>query len=150
MKKVLACMLSFVMACSMLLCVSAEDVMLIAAPEAPITLTVNGTAVECDVAPQLVDGNTLVPLRAAFEASGAVIILWDESTSTVHAQSPKGEGIGLQIGSRNLFIANEIYEMEVPAVIIGDRTMVPIRAIAEALDCDVEWVEETREVKITK
>jgi len=31
-----------------------------------------------------------------------------------------------------------------------DRTMVPLRIIAEALDADVSWVEETRTVVITK
>ena len=141
MKKVIACILTLILSAMVLMPVSAE---------APITLTVNGTAVECDVPPQIVEDRTLVPLRAAFEAVGASIILWDESTSTVHAQSLDGELISLQIGSNKLFMATAVLEMEVPAIIIGDRTMVPMRAIAESLDCTVDWVAENNEVKITK
>lgn len=142
MKKSLAILLALVLSMAMLLPASAE--------EAPITLTVNGAAISCDVPPQIVEDRTLVPLRAAFEALGAKIILWDESTSTVHAQAPGGDVISLQIGSNKLFMANEVYEMDVPAIIIGDRTMVPIRAIAESIGCTVEWIPENREVKITK
>ncbi len=144
MKKILAMLLTLVFSASMLLAVSAQE-----RPE-PIALIVNGEEVECDVPPQIVEDRTLVPLRAAFEALDAQIILWDESTSTVHAQAPDGDVISLQIGSNKLFMANEVYEMDVPAKIINDRTMVPIRAIAECLGCEVEWIPETREVKITK
>lgn len=142
MKKSLAILLTLILSMTTLLSVSAE--------EPPITLTVNDIAVSCDVPPQIVEDRTLVPLRAAFEALDAKIILWDESTSTVHAQAPNGDVISLQIGSNKLFMANEVYEMDVPAIIIGDRTMVPIRAIAESIGCSVEWIPENREVKITK
>ena len=141
MKKVIACILTLILSTMVLLPVSAET---------PITLTVNGAAVECDVPPQIVEDRTLVPLRAAFESLGATIILWDEATSTVHAQTQDGELISLQIGSNKLFKASAVFEMEVPAIIIGDRTMVPMRAIAESLDCTVDWVAENNEVKITK
>ncbi|MBQ7792231.1 MAG: copper amine oxidase N-terminal domain-containing protein [Clostridia bacterium] len=142
MKKAIAILLTLVLSMAVLLPVSAE--------EAPIKLTVNGAEVVCDVPPQIVEDRTLVPLRAAFEALGAVIILWDESTSTVHAQAPSGDVISLQIGSNKLFMANNVIEMDVPAKIIGDRTMVPIRAIAESIGCTVEWLPESREVQITK
>lgn len=142
MKKVLTMILTLALSVSMLVPAFAE--------EAPITLTVDGVLVECDVPPQIVEDRTMVPLRAAFEALGAKIIHWDESTYTVHAQAPNGDIISLQIGSNKLFKSNEITEMDVPAIIIGDRTMVPIRAIAECIGCNVEWVPETRTVVITK
>ena len=142
MKKVLTILFALALSVSMLIPAYAE--------ETPITLTVDGVIVECDVPPQIVEDRTLVPLRAAFEALGAKIILWDESTSTVHAQAPNGDIISLQIGSKKLFKANEVTEMDVPAIIIGDRTMVPIRAIAECIGCNVEWIADAREVRITK
>ena len=142
MKKVLTIFLALALSVSMLIPAYAE--------EAPISLTVNGATVECDVPPQIVEDRTLVPLRAAFEALGAKILLWDESTSTVHAESPDGDVISLQIGSKNLFKAGEVTEMEVPAIIIGDRTMVPMRTIAESIGCNVEWIPESRTVQITK
>lgn len=43
-----------------------------------------------------------------------------------------------------------VAEGDVPAFQIDGRTMVPIRMVAEALNADVEWDEQTRSVKITK
>ncbi len=143
MKKIMSVLLCAVLLFSAVSVVMAEE-------QAPITLTVNGEVVVCDVPPQIIEEHTLVPLRAAFEAVGAVIILWDESTSTVHAINQEGVFIGLQIGSTTMFTTGEDIEMEVPARIIGDRTMVPIRAIAESLNCDVAWLPETNTVAITK
>lgn len=143
MKKIISVLLCTILLFSMASVVIAEE-------QAPITLTVNGEVVECDVPPQIVDGHTLAPMRAAFEAVGAVIILWDESTSTVHAVTQEDVFIGLQIGSTTMFTTGDNIEMEVPARIIGDRTMVPIRALAESLNCEVEWNPETNTVAITK
>lgn len=143
MKKFLSVMLSVLLLFSMALFVQAEE-------QAPIALTVNGETVLCDVPPQIIEEHTLVPLRAAFEAVGAMIVLWDEGTSTVHAINLEGTFIGLQIGSTTMFTSEGNITMEVPARIVDDRTMVPIRAIAESLNCDVVWQSETRTVALTK
>jgi len=143
MKKLISVLLGVTLLFSMTSFVTAEE-------QTPITLTVNGEVVACDVPPQIVEDHTLVPLRAAFEAVGAMIVLWDESTSTVHAINVEGVFMGLQIGSDTLFTTEGNITMEVPARIIGDRTMVPIRAIAESLNCDVVWQPETSTVAITK
>lgn len=37
---------------------------------------------------------------------------------------------------------------DVPAQVINDRTVVPVRAISEALNCDVEWDNDTKGVNI--
>lgn len=37
---------------------------------------------------------------------------------------------------------------DVPAQVINDRTVVPVRAISEALNCDVEWDDNTKGVNI--
>ncbi len=142
MKKMISVLLSL----SMLSCLFSVSA---AAEDAPVTLTVNGKPVVCDVPPQIVDDRTLVPMRAAFEALDAAL-LWDESTSTVHAQTAEGTIVSLQIGSDKLFVPGGVVTLDVPARIIGDRTMVPIRAIAESLKCDVQWIPDTREVAITK
>ena len=39
--------------------------------------------------------------------------------------------------------------LDVPAKLINDRTLVPIRAISESFDYKVDWVEETQQVIIT-
>jgi hypothetical protein len=40
--------------------------------------------------------------------------------------------------------------MEVPAMIINDRTMVPLRYISEALGCEVVWNPDTQTIDIVK
>ena len=142
MKKIISVLLSLVVLSSLFAFTTAAE-------EAPIKLTVNGTEVVCDVPPQIVDDRTLVPMRAALEALNASL-LWDESTSTVHAQGPDGTIVSLQIGSDKLFTPDGVITLDVPARIIGDRTMVPIRAIAESLKCEVQWLPDAREVSIYK
>ena len=34
--------------------------------------------------------------------------------------------------------------MDVPAKVVNERTMIPVRAVSEALGCTVAWNENTR------
>lgn len=43
----------------------------------------------------------------------------------------------------------EYLSFDVPAKIINDRTMVPIRFLFEKLDAEVEWIDATREIAVT-
>ena len=40
-------------------------------------------------------------------------------------------------------------ELDVPPMAINNRTLVPIRAVAESFDCDVEWDQTNQQVIIT-
>ena len=118
--------------------------------ETPIKVSVNDVPVSMDVAPVIENDRTLVPIRALIDALGGTVITWDADTATAHIQSEKGDILSIQIGTSNLFMNGEAVEMDVPAKIIGDRTMVPLRVISETLKYNVEWIAETREIKITK
>lgn len=39
--------------------------------------------------------------------------------------------------------------LDVPAQLINDRTLVPVRAVAEAFGCDVDWDSDAKTVTIT-
>ena len=43
---------------------------------------------------------------------------------------------------------DEEITLDVPAQVVNDRTMIPLRAVAEALDAKVDWVGELRRVVI--
>ena len=120
-----------------------------AAFAADITVTLNGEAIDfADQAPAIVEGRTLVPLRAIFEALGASVE-WDQATKTV--SSTLGEdSISLSVGSTTLVKNGEDITLDVPAQIINSRTMVPARAIAEAYGVGVEWDAATRTVVLTQ
>ena len=117
---------------------------------ADITVTLDGEVVDVESygsPATIVEGRTLVPLRAIFEALGASVE-WDNVTRTVTSERGS-DVISLTVGADTFYKNDEPIELDVPAQIINDRTMVPARAIAEAYGCDVQWDGETRTVTIT-
>jgi hypothetical protein len=112
-----------------------------------ITVSVNGKNVEFDQPPVIDNDRTLVPMRAIFEALGATVD-WDGETRTV--TSTKGDTtIKLTIDSADMYVGENVITLDVPAKIISDRTMVPVRAISEAMACKVDWDGENQAVIIT-
>lgn len=57
--------------------------------------------------------------------------------------------VGLAQNEITVLLDGEKIEFDVLPQIINDRTMVPMRAIFEALGCSVDWVEESRLVIAT-
>ncbi len=103
--------------------------------------------VTLDVPAQVKNDRTLVPLRAIFEALGATVD-WEEATQTV--TSTKGDiTIKLTIGSDKLYKNDTEFVLDVPAQVVNDRTLVPVRAISESFGCQVGWEETTQTVTIT-
>lgn len=112
------------------------------------TATINGESKTLDSAPVIVDGRTLVPVRFISEAIGANVD-WDAATSTA-VITLDGKTIKLPIGAAAADIDGASVELDVPAQIINDRTMVPIRFISENFGANVGWDGDTRTVTVTK
>lgn len=113
-----------------------------------ITVILNGTQLEFDVEPMLINSRTMVPMRVIFEALGAEVD-WDGTTQTAIGVT-KNTTIKITIGKDYLLKNDNIVVLDSPAVVISGRTLVPVRAIAESLDCKVEWYGETQVVEILK
>ncbi|MBQ7901830.1 MAG: SurA N-terminal domain-containing protein, partial [Clostridia bacterium] len=117
-----------------------------AAEEAPITVVLDGEYVQFDVQPTIIDGRTLVPMRAIFEALGAQVE-WQGETQT--ASSQKGDTkVAIQIDNTQMKVNDNEITLDVPARLIDSRTLVPVRAISEAYDCHVSWNSGKRTVVI--
>ncbi|MBQ3462405.1 MAG: copper amine oxidase N-terminal domain-containing protein, partial [Clostridia bacterium] len=56
--------------------------------------------------------------------------------------------ITMTIGENTFYHNGEAIELDVPAQIVGDRMLVPVRAISESLDCAVNWDGDERKVII--
>ena len=127
-----------------------------------ITVTLNGEAVSFDQAPVIVNGRTLVPIRAVCEALGADVY-WD-GTHQVTWIVKNDLKLLLHIGTTTLYTANvdsfmDFFEngddsateipLDVPPQIIGNRTLLPLRAVCEALGATVDWDADSRTVVIT-
>ena len=113
-----------------------------------IKIFLNGRQLEFDVEPMLINSRTMVPMRVIFEALGAEVS-WDEQTQTAIGETKKTT-VKITIGKDYLLKNDNIVVLDSPAVIVSGRTLVPVRAIAESLDCKVEWYGETQVVEILK
>lgn len=111
-----------------------------------ITVTLNGDKIEFDVQPQLIDNRTMVPLRKIFEAMGAVVD-WDDNTQTVTA-TKDSERVIATINNKNVYISGETKILDVPPMVVNDRTLVPVRFVAESFGANVDWVDNTQTVVI--
>ena len=115
---------------------------------ADVSVKLDGETLAFEQPPVIIEGRTLVPLRAIFEALGATVE-WNGETKTV--TSTKGDvTIKLAIGSNVLNKNDESVELDVPAQIVGEGyTMVPARAIAESFGVTVDWDDATKTVVLT-
>jgi len=104
----------------------------------PITVYVDGEKLNFDQPPIIKEDRTLVPMRKIFEALGAEVY-WDEPSQSVTAV--KGNDVFLlHIGKAELYKNGKVvYTMAVPAQIVNDRTLVPLRAVSESLGAEVAW-----------
>jgi len=112
-----------------------------------ILVLIDGLPVAFDVQPVIENGRTLVPFRAIAEALN-IEVAWDGSTQTVSATDSK-TSVRLQIGNKTVF-RNEIpITLDVPPVIQGGRTLIPLRFFSEAYNCEVVWDGPYNTVRIT-
>ena len=103
-----------------------------------INVTIDGSPVIFeDQHPVIIDGRTLVPVRGVFEMLGFEVS-WNGDTRTA-SLSRADYVVNVTIDSYE-FTANSMpLRLDVPAQIIGGRTMLPIRAVLESVGYSLEW-----------
>jgi hypothetical protein len=108
-----------------------------------------------DQQPIIIDGRTYVPLRVISENMGArvewlensrqVIILWKKQIFDI--------GPGYREDDVQIIIDGKVLEIpaELGKTYISElgRTMIPLRAVGEAMSCEVNWINESRTVEIS-
>lgn len=112
-----------------------------------VRVLVDGDEVAFDQPPVIMGSRVMVPLRGIFEKMGATVD-WTASTRTVEAA--RGNTlVVLKIGSRIARVNDRPVTLDVPAMVMRGRTLVPLRFISESLGTNVEWREEARTVLIS-
>ena len=111
-----------------------------------IRINLDGVDIACDSPPVIVDGRTLVPARAVFEAMGGNVG-WNEASGEVTVDV-RDVSVKLKIDSGTAYIGGSEKQLDVPAKIIKNRTMIPVRFVSEAVGCKVSWDEKNRVVGI--
>lgn len=105
--------------------------------------------VKFDTPPVIKYERVLIPLRAVAEGMGAHVEYEDYVvTITKDADTEKEVQIVMDLKMNTVEVNGEEIETDVPAEIMNNRTMVPLRFIAEQLGLKVQWNEETETVSI--
>ena len=151
MKKLISAALAAAMSISMAVAVNAQD-----NPK----VYIDGTLISfADQNPVILgEGTTLVPARGVFEAMG-MNVDWDGEERLVSVDTPNNLiRVRLTIDDpvmkvytfKNIF-APDLTEvpLAVAPQIINDRTMIPLRAISEAVGANVDWDGNAYSVIIT-
>lgn len=111
-------------------------------------MTVNNENIALDSAPQIINGRTLVPVRAVIENMGGSA-QWNSSTQTATINY-NNDVIKLTVGSTNAYFNGEENIIDTAPAIINGRTMLPIRFIAESFGFDTLWENDSQTVVIKK
>lgn len=103
-----------------------------------IEVYIDGTKLIFENQPPIIDnGRTLVPMRAMFEALGAYVE-WNDDTKTATG-STLAVFVSIRIGENTMNRNFVDVPLEVPAQIINGATMIPLRAVSECFDMQVNW-----------
>ena len=128
-----------------------------------VTLTIDSKTMEksvngieqkitMDVAPFIIDGRTMLPIRFVAEALG-FNVQWINETRTV-LLTDKDNVITIPVDTNKIVVNGKVYESDVKPVIKNGRTMLPIANIARALGLkdgtEILWDEVSRKVTIIR
>lgn len=102
-----------------------------------VKVFVKGRKVTFDVPPAIIGDRTMVPVRAVAEALGAEVA-WDGTTRTVTVVKG-GTVVLIPVGSPTAEVNGTPVTLDVPAVIVGNRALIPLRFVSESLGAVVDW-----------
>lgn len=109
-------------------------------------ILVKNRDVKFDTPPVIKQGRTLIPVRAIAESTGATVD-WDGETQTVTIVKGEKE-IVFNLSENKVYIDGADTAIDVSAEVMNNRTMVPIRFVAEYFGLDVEWDGENQTIEI--
>ena len=113
-------------------------------------LQLDGVEQQLDAPAAIRNNRTMLPIRVVAEAVGAEVD-WDPSSATVIITTASGDQILCPVGSSSMTVNEASYELDSPAFVdsISNRTYLPLKAVAQALDLEVSWEGETSTVSLS-
>lgn len=111
---------------------------------------VDGKQLQMDTSPINKEGNVFVPIRAISEGLSKKVDWSFNNDKTIKITIIDSKNIVVLNTKSDIIFKNgtKRYLNFAPYVDSNNRTLVPIRAIAEALDCKVEWIQKENKVMI--
>ncbi len=105
--------------------------------------------VDLGVAPFIVSGTTMIPLRGLLEQMGATIS-WDGTIDQITIEKKGNDTMIMQVEHEPVLIGGRRYSMLIAPRIVNSRTFIPLRFVSEHLGYDVAWDGATQTITITK
>ena len=115
-----------------------------------ISVVVDGSELTFDTQPVIENGRVLVPFRKIFEALNCAVSYRSNGASKEVVAVNGEKFITAEIGSNTMTVDGEEIKLDAPARIDNGRTLVPLRAVSESLNADVQWNGEEKKVTINK
>lgn len=112
-----------------------------------VNLNINGKDITSEVAPQLINERTMVPVRAILEEIGAKVS-WNEETKTITAEKGNTK-FSVTLGDDFYTVDGNVVAMDTRAVVVKNRLLVPARYVAQAFGLKVEWNNDDKTVYIS-
>ena len=114
-----------------------------------VTVKIDGkTMAPKDMPAVSIDGRTMLPMRQIATELGCEVV-WNEAAQQVYVVNDDYTlvfTINNKTGQQN----GKNFSMDVPPMIVNDRTMLPVRALATALNLNITWDDATRTVNIAE
>jgi len=112
-------------------------------------MTVGGVAKAIDAQgtkPLISNGTTMVPIRAIVESLGGSVG-WDTAARRLDIRLGS-RTVTTWVGKITATVGSSSKTMSAAPAIIGGRTMIPLRFVAENLGCQVGWDQPTKSVTV--
>lgn len=99
-----------------------------------------------DMPAVIIDGRTMLPMRQIAQKLGCEVN-WNEAAQQIYVMQGS-DIIVFTVNSKAGYENGKEFTMDVPATIVNDRTMLPVRALADALHLNIKWDDPNRTVII--
>ncbi|MFR8711532.1 hypothetical protein B5G26_13380 [Anaerotignum lactatifermentans] len=99
-----------------------------------------------DMPAVIIDGRTMLPMRQIAQELGCEVN-WNEAAKQIYVMRGS-DIIVFAVDSKTGYENGQEFTMDVPATIVNDRTMLPVRALADALHLNIKWDDPNRIVSI--
>ena len=112
-----------------------------------VKIEIDGKAmVPKDMPAVIIDGRTMLPMRQIAQELGCEVN-WNEAAKQIYVMRGS-DIIVFTVDSKTGYENGKEFTMDVPATIVNDRTMLPVRALADALHLNIKWNDPNRIVSI--
>ncbi|MDR2904282.1 MAG: copper amine oxidase N-terminal domain-containing protein, partial [Clostridiales bacterium] len=99
--------------------------------------------------PTIINDRVMVPIRETAEFLG-MTVNWNPATGTMTCVTKTGDVITHTLYQNTISVNGKATAFDTPSQTISDRTVMPVRMLAEAIGAKVDFVEATSTVVIVK